>query len=144
MIRPVNETDCTDISRLILQLDPVDTIHDNRLKEKIGKMNAMQHMRLFGYEEYEKIIGMCTIGKIEGLSQKLRPFAVIENVVVDDSFRCRGIGRKLVLHAIDQAKQWNCYKVILGTGTKQDWKLKFYENCGFTKGEKTTFIKRLR
>ena len=144
MIRPVNETDCTDISHLILQLDPDDTIPNVSLKEKIGEINAMQHMRLFGYEEDKKIIGMCTIGKIEGLSQNIRPFAVIENVVVNDSFRCRGIGKKLVLHAIDQAMQWNCYKVILETGSRNEWKLKFYENCGFTKGEKTAFIKRFK
>ena len=71
-----------------------------------------------------------------------RPFAVIENLVVKSTNRNKGIGKKLVVHAMNQANLWNCYKVILETGTKQDWKLKFYEKCGLVKGEKTAYIKR--
>ena len=37
-----------------------------------------------------KIVGMCTIGRVEGISNNCRPFSIIENVVVKDSFRSKG------------------------------------------------------
>jgi GNAT superfamily N-acetyltransferase len=109
---------------------------------KISNMSQLEHMKVFGYEKDGKIIGTCTIGRVEGLSKGCRPFAVIENVVVLDSIRCHGIGKQLVCHAIAQAEKWNYYKVILETGTKSEWELRFYENCGLTRGDKTAFMKR--
>ncbi len=85
---------------------------------------------------------MYTVGRIEGLSKDCRPFAVIENVIVHESKRRRGIGTQLVRHAIDQAEKRGCYKVVLETGTRNEGKLAFYENCGLVRGEKTAFIRR--
>jgi len=82
------------------------------------------------------------LGRVEGLSKACRPFAVIENVVVLDSIRSRGIGKQLVGRAIAQAQKWNCYKVILETGTQEEWKLRFYDKCGLSRGGKTAFMKR--
>ena len=54
----------------------------------------------------------------------------------------KGIGTALVCHAANQAEKWNCYKVVLETGTKNEGKLHFYEKCGFCRGDKTAFIRR--
>jgi hypothetical protein len=45
--------------------------------------------------------------------------------------------------AVQIAGQSGCYKVMLMTGSKKDETLRFYENCGFNRNEKTAFIKRL-
>lgn len=113
-----------------------------KITAKISDIAKLEHMKVFGYEHAGEIVGTCTLGRVEGLSKECRPFAVIENVVVLDTIRCKGIGKQLVCHAIDQAEQWGCYKVILETGTKDEWKLRFYEKCGLTRGDKTAFMKR--
>jgi len=146
MIREISEQDARDMAELIRQLSPSDVnVTENMvstLKAKISAMAELEHMKIFGYELDGKIVGSCTLGRVEGLSKECRPFAVIENVVVLDSIRNQGIGKQLVCHAIAQAEKWNCYKVILETGTQEEWKLRFYEKCGLSRGGKTAFMKR--
>ena len=146
MIREINENDAADMAELVKQLSPTELnmtdeiVH--QIKTKISEMARLGYMKIFGYQQDERIIGTCSIGKMEGITKECRPFAVIENVVVLDSARSNGIGRQLVRHAMDQAENWDCYKVILETGTQDEWKLRFYEKCGLTRGGKTAFIKR--
>ena len=146
MVREISQQDARDMAELIRQLSPSDVnVTENMvstLKAKISAMAELEHMKIFGYELDERIVGTCTLGRVEGLSKECRPFAVIENVVVLDSIRSQGIGKQLVCHAIAQAEKWNCYKVILETGTQEEWKLRFYEKCGLSRGGKTAFMKR--
>src|SRR5688500_3623182 len=138
MIRIINEQDAIEMAELIKQLASSSAeIHTDMIRSKILEMAHHPHLRVFGYEQDGKIAGTCTLARIEGLSHGCRPFAIIENVVVLESTRSNGIGRQLVRHAIDLAQTWNCYKVVLETGTTQEWKLKFYESCGLTRGSKT-------
>jgi GNAT superfamily N-acetyltransferase len=143
MIREINERDAHEMTELIKQLaSSTMEVNTDAIRSKILEMMQLDHLKVFGYELEGKIVGTCTVARIEGLSHGCNPFAVIENVVVLNSARSNGIGRQLVRHAIDQAQAWDCYKVILETGTKNEWKLRFYESCGLTRGSKTAFIKR--
>jgi len=146
MIREISEQDACDMAELIRQLSPATvSVTENMvdaIRAKILAIAELNHMKVFGYEQDGRIVGSCTLGRVEGLSKECRPFAVIENVVVLDSIRSKGIGKQLVCHAIAQAEKWDCYKVILETGTEDEWKLRFYEKCGLTRGGKTAFMKR--
>jgi len=143
MIRAVNEHDVDEVIVLLKQLSPYPVNPDlDMVRAKLREIEACDHVRVFGFENDGKVVGMCTVGRIEGISKDCRPFAVIENVVVHESVRRKGIGSQLVRRAIDQAEEWCCYKVVLETGTKKEEKLCFYENCGLVRGEKTAFIRR--
>lgn len=145
MIREVRAQDAGDVAELLQQLQgtPAFTTAElDALTVHIARMTRLDHMKIFGFEQAGKLVGTCTVGKVEGLSYGCRPFAIIENVVVLATLRRQGIGQQLVCHAIAQAEQWQCYKVILETGTKTEWKLQFYEKCGLTRGTKTAFMKR--
>jgi GNAT superfamily N-acetyltransferase len=145
MIRELTENDLDDVIVLLRQLSPIAVDPDRPvLRAKILEIAHCGHMKVFGYEDGGRIAGMCTVGRIEGLSKGCRPFAVIENVVVHEAARRQGIGTKLVCHAVDQAEEWGCYKVVLETGTRNEGKLRFYEKCGLVRGDKTAFIKRFQ
>lgn len=66
---------------------------------------------------------------------------MIENVVTDPNYRKKGYATKALNMASDIAKNHNCYKVMLLTGSKNDETLKFYDQAGFERGIKTGFIK---
>ncbi len=145
MIRELTDDDLADVIPLLIQLSPHAVDPDREtLRSKIVELRASEHVKVFGYESNIGIVGMCTVGRIEGLSHDCKPFAVIESVVVHESVRREGIGTQLVRHAVDQAEKWQCYKVVLETGTKNEGKLRFYEKCGMLRGEKTAFIRRFR
>ena len=143
MIRRIIEEDYPEVKSLLAELSPSDaTPGDIKLRADINRINGRSNMELIGYDVEGKIAGMCTLGRVEGISKGGRPFAVIENVVVARAFRSKGIGKALIRSAIETARKCGCYKVILETGTRQEWKLGFYEKCGLEKGEKIAFIKR--
>ena len=54
----------------------------------------------------------------------------------------RGIGTQVLKYALSIAWSRNCYKVMLMKGSKQESTLRFYEQAGFVRDEKTGFVAR--
>lgn len=53
----------------------------------------------------------------------------IEDISVEKIHQGKGIGKKIVNHLINLAKERKCYKVILNCKSEN---IAFYEKCGFT------------
>jgi len=94
-------------------------------------------------ETDEKPVSSVTVIIIRNLTHNLRPYALIENVVTHENFRNKGYASLLINKACEIAGNYGCYKIMLMTGSKKDSTLKFYENCGFNRNDKTGFIKWL-
>lgn len=60
-----------------------------------------------------------------------RPFGLMEDVFVDDSYRGQGIGSRLVRQIIEAAKQANCYKLIATSRLSRPQVHALYEKLGF-------------
>lgn len=62
-----------------------------------------------------------------------RPFTMeLVNLAVDASYQNQGYGKRLILHAIEIAKEQG-YKVLeIGTGNAGIKQLALYQKCGFT------------
>lgn len=87
-----------------------------------------------------RLVSSCTLGLVPNMTRGGRPYGMIENVVTHKDYRCRGLGTKVLQHALGIAWQSNCYKVMLLTGSKRPETLRFYEKAGFRMGTKTSFI----
>jgi len=93
--------------------------------------------------EVGRLVSSVTLLITENLTHNLRPYALIENVVTHADFRGRGFATELMNRAGELAVERGCYKIMLLTGSKKDSTLKFYENCGYNRDDKTAFIKWL-
>ena len=74
----------------------------------------------------EKVIGFGSVfilNRIRGGCS-----AVIEDVVVDESFRRKGVGRLIIKMLLDFVKEQNCFKVTL---VAAEHNILFYESLGF-------------
>ena len=65
------------------------------------------------------------------LSHRGTPYAIIENVVVDEKARSKGSGELLMRHAIEAARLAGCYKVSLTSSKLRMEAHRFYARLGF-------------
>jgi len=90
-----------------------------------------------------RVVSSVTLIVIKNLTHNLSPYALIENVVTHCDFRNRGFASALMDAASQIAREADCYKIMLMTGSKQESTLRFYERCGFDRNAKTGFLKKL-
>jgi len=136
-----NRKDLTGILELYKQLGNSNgSLFTVNEANKIWDANIENNnIKYFITEEENKILGSLYICIIPNLSNNGKSIGFIENVIVDEKYRNKGIGKKLMEMAIEYAKENNCYKVTLQSGIKRMEAHKFYEKIGFNGGSKRAF-----
>src|ERR1019366_5200300 len=80
-----------------------------------------------------EIVGTCHVIVVPHLGHALKPFAIVENVVVDEEARSSGIGQHLMTAAGDLARRRGCYKMALTSNIARGRAHRFYERLGWTR-----------
>ena len=80
----------------------------------------------------EEIVGVQQITFTPYLTHQGSWRATIEGVRTASSERGKGLGSKLILWAVDRAKERGCHIVQLTTDKQRPDALRFYERLGFT------------
>ena len=70
---------------------------------------------------------------MDNLAKRGQRSAMVEDVAVTKQHRGRGIGRAMMRHAIELAKEAQCYKLTLSSNLNRDDAHAFYEALGFEK-----------
>jgi GNAT superfamily N-acetyltransferase len=78
-----------------------------------------------------RVVGMLQLTFIPGLSRRGAWRANIEAVRVDSRLRSRGIGRWLIAHALDEARQRGCRMAQLTSDKRRAQAHRFYGDLGF-------------
>jgi GNAT superfamily N-acetyltransferase len=143
-IREVQRDDLTGLLMLYTQLHnnampAVDTRLDCLWEQILQDKN---HHVIVGLID-RKIISSCVVIIVPNLTHGRRPYALIENVITDENCRKKGYATAVLNYAKEIAQGENCYKIMLMTGSKQESTLKFYEQAGYNKNDKTAFIQWL-
>lgn len=99
-------------------------------------------LRHFGLCRGTQLLASCNLAVIPNLTRGGRAYGVIENVVTHADHRGQGHGQAVVRHAIEQAWQSGCYKVVLTTSRQDPAVWAFYERCGFASNDKRAFVIR--
>lgn len=73
----------------------------------------------------------------------MESYALIENVVTDESYRNRGLATDCLNYAKEIPMDKKCYKIMLLTGSKKESTLQFYEKAGYNRHDKAAFIQWL-
>jgi N-acetylglutamate synthase-like GNAT family acetyltransferase len=77
------------------------------------------------------VLGSLFCQIIPNLSHGARPWAILENMVVDSKYRRQGIGRLLIEHVLVRCRESDCYKVQLLSNNKRKEAHQFYRSMGF-------------
>jgi GNAT superfamily N-acetyltransferase len=78
-----------------------------------------------------QVVGSGDLLIVPNLSHRGMSWAIVENVIVDENMRRKGIARELMKHMIDLAKKSRCYKIGLSSNRRREGAHRFYESLGF-------------
>ena len=80
------------------------------------------------YEYDNKIIATSTLIIQTKFIFNISYVGMIEDVFVEENYRNLGIGKKMILYLIKEAKKYNCYKIIC---VCLEYNKNFYIKCNF-------------
>jgi GNAT superfamily N-acetyltransferase len=102
-----------------------------RLATAFSRLARDHHHAILVADAAGKVLGTCHVIAVPHLGHALKPFAVVENVVVDAEARSSGIGEHLMAAATDFARRRGCYKLALTSNLARPRAHKFYERLGW-------------
>lgn len=141
MIREATEADFDAVMRLMRQLQPGEPLlSDGRDRAAYASILARPDLRILVLDLDGEVVATTYLCLIPNLTRSARPFAVIENVVVEESRRGTGLGKHLMAATLRQAWDAGCYKALLSTGSRRVSTHAFYRACGFSAEEKTGYV----
>ena len=134
VIRPARTEDFPSILSLLGQLSeametPVAAIPESVAANIQRFMQSPDHA-LFVAERRGDVLGLISLNVRHTLLNP-RPVALIDELVVTDSARGMGIGRRLVAQAIRYAREEDCGELEVGTERANAAAQTFYRECGF-------------
>jgi GNAT superfamily N-acetyltransferase len=78
-------------------------------------------------------VGTYTLFVLPLLAHAGAPEAVVEDVAVHPQAQGQGIGRALMAHAMELAREAGCYKLALSSNQRREAAHAFYERLGFAR-----------
>lgn len=137
-VREATEADLPRILELLdqLPLSP-DAAHED-LRSPVAEVyrvafreiGASSKHRLLVVDVGGRIVGTAVLIIIPNLSHRARPWAVVENVVVDEAERGKHYGELLMRRALAIAKEAGCYKLTLTSNKARADAHRFYQRLG--------------
>ena len=123
-IKSLDKSHSSDVVNILI--DSFSNNYDKELNESIFSSDEVDGIVAM---EEGNVLGYASIHYIKKITRKS---GIIEDVVVKENQRGKGIGKLLVKNLIEKAKKNNCDKIILSSSEKN---IKFYEKLGFQKNE---------
>ncbi len=81
----------------------------------------------------EAIAGTYELVILDNMAKRGRKSGVVEDVAVHPDHQGRGVGRRMMQHALEQCRLAGCYKMTLSSNVKREGAHRFYELLGFTR-----------
>lgn len=93
-------------------------------------MQSYPCYKLFVAEEDSTVVGTFALLIMENLGHLGKPSALVEDVAVDPARQRQGIGRAMILFAMDRCREHGCYKMALSANRIRTGAHAFYESLG--------------
>ena len=143
VFREAGTDDFEHIQRLYGQLHPDDPeVTDGSDAAAFAEILGRPGLHLFVLEADGVVVASTYLNLIPNLSRSAAPYAVVENVVVEETLRGTGLGKRIMAETLQVAWDAGCYKAMLMTGSRRPSTHAFYRACGFDPDAKFAFLAR--
>lgn len=134
-IREAMENDLSCLLPLYVQLglDNGTVLRLDGALSILRRLKTYPDYRLYGAFSENHPVGVFALLIMDNLGHTGQPSAVLEDIIVDERFRGKGIGKQMIDYALRMALAKNCYKLSLSSNRQRTGAHRFYENLGFEK-----------
>lgn len=130
IIEKLKIEDIEELIELYKKLAPFENSIEESIEIYKEILKDEQYLILTAKEE--KVIGSVLGICCKSIATGGRPFLVIEDVIVNENVRGKGIGRNLISAIEEFGKEKHCaYGILVSSGFRKEAH-KFYESLGFT------------
>ena len=137
-IRKATESDLPAIRKLLAEL--IDAMDDTECIDIRIPLRTLEHLLKDARSYFlvaatkETPVGFIHFAVRQTVLHR-SPSAMIDELVVAEEYRRKGIGKQLVLATIEKSRQLGCCEVEVSTEKTNVRARKFYKECGFNKSE---------
>lgn len=132
VIRPAAVSDLDALLALYVELDPANAATPrDAAGHALAALVAAPHTHLWVAEVDGRPAGTVMLTVLPNLTHGARNWAQLENMVVAEWARGRGVGRLLVDECERIATAAGCYKIQLQSANHRAGAHRFYEACGY-------------
>ncbi len=138
LIRKARGFDAESIQRLYASLvkDPAVRVSP----EQVERMFSSSRSYLLVYEE-GGVHGTALLSLCDDAMYQMQPFGIVENIVVSDSMRGKGIGSRLLEFIDAVCRETNCSKIMLSSSAVRTDAHRFFVSHGYNGDLKKGFVK---
>lgn len=142
-ISSISSSDLRQLALLYEELTGTKTnmaVMESQIKKIIDNKD---YILIGAKDEEERLVGSVMGIVCTDIVGECKPFMVLENVIVSEKSRRRGVGVKLVEYIENCARNRNCYYIMLVSLAKRQEAHAFYESIGYKLGVVQGFKKNL-
>jgi len=137
-IRLAEERDVARIVELYRELTISDSAVEHSRNPSLAdyqlvfaEIRSDPRQRLLVAEQQGEVVGTIVLLVIPNLSHNATPWAFLENLIVTERHRRRGLGRMLLEHAVGLARKSGCHMVELCSDVRRKEAHILYSSMGF-------------
>lgn len=129
-LRPIGGEDLDELAGLFQELTGEST---DRIKmaENFRRMQANPDYILLGAQDGNELVGSLMGIVCLDIVGECRPFIVVENVIVAERSRGRGVGRRLMAAIEAEAVERGCLYIMFVSSASRKEAHRFYEAMGY-------------
>ena len=136
-LREATEADLDEVLALYqgIEHSPEQVLTLEQARAMLAQLRAYPSYRLWvacdSAEPGADVVGTYALLVMHKLAHRGAPAAIVEDVVVAADRKGQGIGRQMMAHAVQQAREAGCYKLALSSHRNRTDAHAFYESLGF-------------
>jgi len=131
LIREALENELPRILVLLKELDSEADPSPEKARAVWQKLQCYPDYRVYAAIIEDEIAGTFSLLIVDNLGHGGTPFAILDNVVVDPRLQGQGIGKTMILKAMELSRQKNCYKIMLSSAKYRTRAHRLYQRLGF-------------
>ena len=130
-IRAATDADLPSILALYVQVEDDGRIPVERARSIFARIHSYPDYKVYVATLSGSIVGTFALLIMDNLAHMGAPSGVVEDVVVQGDWQCKGVGKQMMRFAMDRCRERGCYKLALSSNLKREAAHRFYDGLGF-------------